>query len=381
MKNKIIKKEPIRIRTKALTNGNLSIYLDIYTEGKRKYEFLKLYLIPETNKESKAKNKATLELANAIKSKRIVEYQNNQHGFSNSNNKGKILLFDYINNIIRLNPDRHSTNVAYGSLMTHLKEYRGADITFKQIDKDYIAGFIKYLKTVKQEHPTAEKALSDNSQIAYLKRLGVILNRALIDDIIAINPLTKIRKEDKPKKQQTKREFLTIEELQRLEETPLHNMTIKRAFLFGCYCGLRHCDIKALKWCNIIEDNGQLIIKTQQKKTGKELIIPLHSKAFSLLPERSGTDSNSLVFNNLPSLGHTNTVLPKWGRMAKISKHITFHVSRHTHATTLITLGADIYTVSKLLGHSNIQVTQIYAKVIDESKREAVNLLDQLNNK
>ena len=81
MKKQIKVKEPIRLRTKKLSNGNESLYLDIYTDGKRDYEFLKLYIIQERTKEDKEKNAQTLKLANAIKSKRIVELQNEEHGF------------------------------------------------------------------------------------------------------------------------------------------------------------------------------------------------------------------------------------------------------------------------------------------------------------
>ena len=84
------------------------------------------------------------------------------------------------------------------------------------------------------------------------------------------------------------------------------------------------------------------------------------------------------VFNGLISLGRTNEVLSRWGKDAGIQKHITFHTARHTHATMMITLGADIYTVSKLLGHTNIQTTQIYAKIVDESKSKAIALIPEI---
>lgn len=77
-------KEPVRLREKELSNGNISLYLDCYDNGKRKYEFLRLYLIPERTREDKQKNEYTLRLANAVKAKRIIEMQNNKFGFSNA---------------------------------------------------------------------------------------------------------------------------------------------------------------------------------------------------------------------------------------------------------------------------------------------------------
>ena len=96
MKKQIKVKEPIRLRTKKLSNGNESLYLDIYTDGKRDYEFLKLYIIQERTKEDKEKNAQTLKLANAIKSKRIVELQNEEHGFNTNSIKSKANFINYI---------------------------------------------------------------------------------------------------------------------------------------------------------------------------------------------------------------------------------------------------------------------------------------------
>jgi hypothetical protein len=89
-------KEPIRLRFKPLTNGNQSVYLDYYKDGKREYEFLKLYLIPEKTAADKDTNAQTLRLANAVKSKRVVELQNNAHGFTNGGTRSKANVIDYI---------------------------------------------------------------------------------------------------------------------------------------------------------------------------------------------------------------------------------------------------------------------------------------------
>ena len=77
--------------------------------------------------------------------------------------------------------------------------------------------------------------------------------------------------------------------------------------------------------------------------------------------------------------GESNVILHKWVEQAGISKHVTFHTARHTHATMMLTLGVDLYTVSKLLGHTNIQTTQIYAKLVDESKKKAIDLIPNIS--
>jgi site-specific recombinase XerD len=78
--------------------------------------------------------------------------------------------------------------------------------------------------------------------------------------------------------------------------------------------------------------------------------------------------------------GTINNILQKWAKAAGVTKHISFHVARHTHATMMLTLGADLYTVSKLLGHKNIATTQIYAKIVDKKKEEAISLIPNLTD-
>lgn len=144
-------KEPIRIRTKKLNNGNESIYLDNYVEGKREYEFLKLYLVPEKDRITKNRNTETMKLANAIKAQKIVEIQNNRHGFSNSKNKSNIKLINYIQYIADKDIEKTGRKVTSNTLIHHLQRYDKAGITFKQLDKDYIIGFVEYLKTTKRK--------------------------------------------------------------------------------------------------------------------------------------------------------------------------------------------------------------------------------------
>lgn len=145
---KIIK-EPIRIRQKELANGNISLYLDIYIGGKRKYEFLKLYLIPENSREDKEKNRQTMQLANSIKSKRIVEYQNGEFGFK-SEYKLDTLFFDYYKAMCEKrhgNPESRGNWGNWFSCLHHLKKYeKNEKITFEDITPEWVQGFHDYLE-------------------------------------------------------------------------------------------------------------------------------------------------------------------------------------------------------------------------------------------
>lgn len=379
MKKEIKIKEPVRLRTKELQNGCLSLYLDIYMSGKRKYEFLKLYIIPERSKIDKERNAETLKLANAIKAEKIVALQNGKYGFNLNKKKLNILLTDYIHHLANRDSVKKSKKTLMNTLVYHLQRYDKKGVLLKNIDKEYIMKFVKYLKTATQEHSRKEKPINPNTQVCYFKELNYCLNYAVVEDILLVNPMSKIRNEDRPKRKKTEREYLTMDELKSLLQTDFYNQTLKRAFLFSCFCGLRHCDIATLTWGNLRKDNmGKTQLHITQQKTQELISLPLSKEAVKQLPRRNGASDTDRVFHDLISLGRTNEILSRWAKDAGINKHITFHVARHTHATMMITLGADLYTVSKLLGHTNIQTTQIYAKIVDETKNKAIDLIPEL---
>ena len=378
MKKLLKIKEPIKVRTKKLVNGCQSIYLDIYMNGRRQYEFLKLYIIPEHNQADKKRNVETLNLANAIKSQRIVEIQNQAYGF-NRNRLSDVKLTDYMKLVAEQSVNNKVRKSTIHAVVCHLKRYTPNGILLRKVDKAYLLGFIDYLKRAKQIHSQKEKMLHVNTQLYYLKMLRYCLNCAVYEDYITVNPMDKIKNEDKPKRCRTEGDYLTIKELTRLVHTPFYNTLLKKAFLFSCFCGLRHCDIIALRWEDIrYDENGNALLNIIQKKTKEAISLPLSSEAIKHLPNRGNAQETEKVFAGLVSLGRSNEILHRWVEQAGISKHITFHTARHTHATMMLTLGVDLYTVSKLLGHTNIQTTQIYAKLVDESKKKAVALIPNI---
>ena len=196
-----------------MANGNKSIYLDCYKNGVREYEFLKLYLVPETTSAAKAVNAETLRLANVVKYQKIVEMQTTTHGFSMKNERSKMNFLDYVahiaeQKIAKLEGDSRGGSRAYNTLHHHLRQYGGDKTTFKQVDKQYCTGFIDYLKTAKST--LNEQPLRESTQFAYMKLLETILNTAISDEIININPFRQIKPENKPKKRKAEIEYLTI---------------------------------------------------------------------------------------------------------------------------------------------------------------------------
>ena len=133
--------------------------------------------------------------------------------------------------------------------------------------------------------------------------------------------------------------------------------------------------MKLLRWCDLVVNGDRLEVRKMMEKTKREVLVPLSAGALRWLPAKCDAPEDGLVFD-LPTEATAQRQVRGAAQKAGIRKHLTFHTSRHTFATSLFTRGADIYTTSKLLGHTNIRTTQIYANIVDQKKREAVDLLD-----
>lgn len=164
--------------------------------------------------------------------------------------------------------------------------------------------------------------------------------------------------------------YLTLDEVRKLAATDCRYQSVKRAFLFSCLTGLRRSDIVRLVWGQVFQQDGFSRIIFKQKKTQGQEYLDLAPEAAKLMGKRG--KATDRVFDDIHSPTVTNLVIRQWCMAAGIQKDITFHCGRHTFATMMLDLGTDIYTVSKLLGHRELSTTQIYAKVMDKNKQEAV---------
>lgn len=346
----------IKLRKKQLADGSQSLYLDIYFEGKRQYQSLNLRLTKD-----KENNKEILKLANKIRATKELEYQSYQHGFIPAY-KTKINFVEYFQKIAE-ERDRRNSKV-YKNTLNYLKKFTKNSIQIGQINESWIAEFQKYML----------KYVSQNSVWVYMNTLKAGINKAYREKLIQVNPLHYFR--ENVKRIETKKEYLTIDEIETLINTKCGNDDVKRAFLFSCFTGLRISDVRNLEWEDVKDD----MIDFRQKKTKGYEYIPLSKTAVDLLNFKDGNIHKlrtGKIFDLL-SKDYANVIVKEWVKRAGITKKITYHNSRHTFATLSLSQGVDLFTVSKLLGHCNVRVTQVYAKIVDTAKREAVNKLPHL---
>lgn len=378
-KKKVIKaKEPVRLRTKALSNGNQSLYLDIYIKGKRKYEFLNLYIVPENDAAAKVRNENTLRLANARKAQLILDIESGKYNMQSENKLADKILFTdwlkwYENDRLRHGWKPVSTI----KTLTHIMNKFNANLHLGEIDADVCRALVDFMRN--KYRTEWHTQLSDNSQVTLLSVFKASLAKAVTEKKLPLNPMSLVDRTEKPKRPDSKREHLSTDEVKMLMATPCRNEQVKAAFLFSCFTGLRVSDIRNLSWGDIKTENGSLFCEIIVIKTNKPLTIKINNQAASYLPERGTAGDKEKIFT-IPVASCLRNILQSWTSAAGINKNITFHSARHTFATLELVSGADVYTVSKLLGHSNVTTTQIYAKIVDEAKNAAVDKLDNLFN-
>jgi integrase len=353
----------VKLRKRKMKSGNTSLYLEYYRNGKQEYEYLKLYLIDGKTKE----NKEALDLAEKIRVKRQNEVETQTFGFV-KDLKGSDFL-EYFR--LLLDRRKGSNKDNWHSAYNYLKDFSGGKIMFSSINEKWLNDFKNYLDNVKVLKRTGK--LSQNSKFSYFNKVKAALQQAWEEKIISENPAKRIKSF---KVAETSREYLTLEELRKLFNTDCDIEILKTAFIFSALTGIRWIDINLMKWENLVDTPTGHVYRFRQKKTGGVESLPISHQAFNLLPERKGAKER--VFEGLKYSAWHNIKLIKWCVTAGITRHITFHSARHTFATLQLSNGTDIYTVSKLLGHRELKTTQVYAKVIDQKKIDAVNNIPDL---
>lgn len=366
----------VTVRQRPMTKGRQSLYLDFYpaiphpeTGKPTRREYLGLYIWDKpTSAIDKTHNKETLALAKNIQAKRQLSIQADDYGFLKLDNGGSDFLA-YFKGLA----DKHKEKGGgdknnWQSVYNHLSNFTGKQCQVKDITEHFCKDFKEYILNASPLAETKDK-LANNSAVGYFnifkRSIKDAYKEKLLSEDFALNvpPI---------KKTETKREFLTLDELQLLAKTDCDLPILKNAALFSALTGLRYSDVEKLTWQDIqgTDKDGYFIRFTQKKTKGVET-MPISHDAYNLLGKRNA--ANDKTFPNMLYSAWQNQKIQEWVYRAGIYRKITFHSFRHTFATLQLTLGTDLYTISKLLGHKSINTTQIYAKIIDKTKRDAVN--------
>lgn len=376
-KKSLVEKSPVKLRQRKLADGRLSLFLDRSVDGGHEYEFLKLYLMPETDIKAKRENARTLRKAEDILHERTTALINAKVAAQLEECSADMLLSEWLKTSYNNHEKRGARDLgSINNVRKALLLFR-PDVRLSEIDKQFCLDLIDWLRNT-YKHRRTGKLVSARTGDTYCQTFRTALNEAVREGLISRNPWNLLETVEKIKKPDSKREYLTIDEVKRMAETPCPNPLVKKAYLFSCFTGLRISDVRGLKWKDISVDNGQTYISVVMQKTNAPVYIPLSKQAMKWMPEKTDVATDSHVFDALVNLDNVNESLKKWAKAAGVNKHFSYHTSRHTFATMMLTLGADLYTTSKLLGHSNVKTTQIYAKIVDSKKVEAVNLVDNV---
>lgn len=367
----------VKIRQKKISRGRLSLFLDYYPPilnrtGKAiRKEYLRLYIFekPKTAID-KQHNKETLKKAEFIRQKRenninkpeiYTEYEREQ---LRKKERGEQSFIDYLKELAKKRIGNSRNN--WEAVIGYMIEFSGGSVRFADLNEKYLDDFKAYLLTV-QSKRSNKSTIKQNTAASYFGKIKTALKQAYRDEFLStdLNAKTTSIKEV-----ETRREYLTLEELDKLVKTPCDNDALRRASLFSVLTGLRFSDIQKMVWGEVryIEGQGYFLYFNQKKTSGKEY-LPISEQAVTLLGERG--EPKEQVFKGLKYSVYNNKSLKQWVQDAGINKKISFHCFRHTFATLQIFNGTDIYTVSKMLGHRNLKTTQVYAKIVDEAQREA----------
>ena len=263
----------------------------------------------------------------------------------------------------RLKKDRAVNFLDY--FQAYINSYTKKDIRMVQIALSRFKDFLK------EQYPMNAKSI--------YQRFKKVIRYAIDHDVMLKDPCKSVT--CKVDSQMLRKDVLSPEEIQKLIACHYdnENPTIRRAFIFCLYCGLRFCDVKDLTYKNV--DYANRLLKFEQSKTkghsaSSGVVIPLNDGLLSIIGE-APADKNCLIFD-LPTYESCCKSVKRWVKRAGIDKHISWHCARHSFAVNILNNGANIKTVASLLGHSGLKHTEKYTRAVDKLKEEAINSLPEL---
>ena len=380
----------VEIKARMLTAGNRSLYLEYYETGFRKRENLHLYLIPDDAPNARKLNEQTLRKAQEIQAQRILtppSFEKKEKREENEQTKTMTMTWlgwcdDYVRCAMTDGNCKkmiQHKDVVRRRIEAYLKRAKKTDVLLKDVDRDLVSGLFGYMRSYRNRKQirTNGGRLAAYTLVLFEETVKAIFNKAVRDGLIAYNPIQDLSKEERFHAPDKHREYLTADELKRflsVEPQTFMEEVVQRAFGFSCMTGLRLGDMQRLRWSDIKDVNGVLMVSLIQHKTKRPVAVPLNALAISLLPPRPEDGKDGIIFPLVKKPDNVAKYVRRIKNKAGIEKDFTYHSSRHSAATLAITAGAELYSFSKILGHGSIASTQVYAKVNMEKKVEAMNL-------
>jgi site-specific recombinase XerD len=272
--------------------------------------------------------------------------------------------------------ERYTTSLKHTIEFLEWK-YKISDIEISKINHAFISDYEFYLRSVRN--------CANNTAVKYIKNFSKIIKICLANDWLEKNPFANY----KSKVKEVERVYLTEEEIQEVIQKDLKNdrlSLVRDIFLFSCFTGLAYIDVKNLTKSHIsIGIDGEKWIFTHRQKTESASKIPILPVTQMIIDKYENHPQCNNEDKLLPILSNQkmNAYLKEIAGVCEIEKELTFHIARHTFATTVtLTNGVPIESVSKMLGHKNLRTTQHYAKVLDRKVSEDMNILkEKLLNK
>ena len=330
-------KEPIKLRVKNLKNGNQSLYLDIYWQGKRTYQFLYLYLVPEINEQTIAQNQEVAKQALLIKSRKIIKLLGNIPKHEGNGATRKYYLLDFIQKYAdeRKPKTGDCTRGRYGSIISlkkHLMKFGAKNTLVGEVDTKFVEHFIDYLREAHDLHPNRKKPSKLSEGTIYL--MYSIFRSITIElykkKLIPQNPYSLLSSQFRLKRPESTRNYLSKSELAKVIQSECKYPQLKETFLFSCFTGLRKSDILSLTWEEIIRENGKVFIQKKIQKTQRWLKIPLSQQAMQWLPKRPGRSMKGIIFDEISHSSMSKQLKAWLGTIKNLNKEITFHCTSHS---------------------------------------------------
>jgi len=377
----------IKLREKELSNGKVSLYLDIYHNKKRHYEFLDICV---NRKKPTAEDSEKYKLAQDIRAEREHDYIVNTHALVDKKKSRK----DFVEFVTEHLAKKAFNNQRTATLYQLRKFVGKKSIPIAAVNLEWLKDLEQFML----------QSVTVNSVLTYMQNINGALNALVRSGVIARNPWHEVPFHERLKKTEPPRTAWTIDQLQLLANTPCKiKHQFKLVYLFSCFTGLRWGDANQIQWSNIIKrkenrknDKGedyvheQWFIHFKQNKTSSVEFLPLTAQAVSILKEREAAGGQNSIYifpeakekNRKTNLVHRQVdhAIKKWAKAAGLNeKKMRFHTARHTYATNMLEATNDLYIVSKLLGHKHVRTTQIYAQVRDKMKQQAIDSFSKIN--